>query len=418
MPDMDGLSMIREANLLQPKLKSMVFSAYDDFQYAKTAIDIGVSKYILKPIKVDEFIDSIMRLLDELNELHAEQNSQTFYEALFGVQDGAVELPVSSGYLLLLDFVMPFFNRRSAEDSLPKLPKEFYQVPLNEHQCLLIAPDHDSGRNYISVLCNHFHDSENIFLIICGGIFNSPSEMRECFERSEAYSSMKFYLKSNEVAYLDDEPTPPDQKKMRNLWDTCTQIGKLANRQETESAENLLLDMFSMLQKERSFPIVAVKSACGEIVRECCFFDDYDPNNITAFLLKIDQCGCIEDLNNIMSEVIHQNTFNNSVAASVQKAIHLIHDNYAQDICLESVAAQVFLSPCYFSYLFKKTTGVNFLKYLTSYRVERAKELLQTTQMRVGEICEKVGYSNRSYFCQIFRNQCGMSPIQYRETAK
>ena len=105
----------------------------------------------------------------------------------------------------------------------------------------------------------------------------------------------------------------------------------------------------------------------------------------------------------------------NRETLAIQKAIEIIHQNYAEDIGLESVAAQVYLSSCYFSYLFKKTTGVNFLKYLTTYRVERAKDLLRTTSLRIGEICERVGYSNRSYFCQIFRNHCGMSPVQYRE---
>ena len=67
-----------------------------------------------------------------------------------------------------------------------------------------------------------------------------------------------------------------------------------------------------------------------------------------------------------------------------------------------------------YSYLFKKTTGMNFIKYLTSYRVDMAKSLLRTTKLKVGSICEMVGYSNVSYFCQIFKNHCGMTPAQFR----
>ncbi len=415
MPDINGLELIREASLIQPEIKSVIFSSYDNFQYAQTAIEIGISKYLLKPIKVNDFIDCMNRMISELNDTQQERMSHSLYTALFS---DAGEISVSEGYLFLIDFVNPFFNRHDFDAGLPRMPKDFVRISLNEYQCLLIAPDSNSAHNYISNLCNHFHDSENMFLITCGGLFHSATEMRDCFERTEAYADMKFYIDKNEVAYLDDKPQPPNQEEMLWLWKTCSEIGKLVNRRETDGAENLLLELFTTLQTKRSFPIISVKSACNEIVRLCCSIEDGNLDEFNQYLSSIYHANGIDELNNIIYELIHKSASKSDVAFAVQKAIQLIHQNYMEDISLESIATQVYLSPCYFSYLFKKTTGVNFLKYLTIYRVERAKELLETTQLRVGEICERVGYTNRSYFCQIFRNHCGMSPVKYRETAK
>ena len=72
-------------------------------------------------------------------------------------------------------------------------------------------------------------------------------------------------------------------------------------------------------------------------------------------------------------------------------------------------------SAAYLSTLFKKETGQTLIKYISWYRIEKAKELLKTTTMKVGDIAEKVGYVNASYFISLFRNNVGCSPAKYRE---
>lgn len=83
-------------------------------------------------------------------------------------------------------------------------------------------------------------------------------------------------------------------------------------------------------------------------------------------------------------------------------------------ICLDEVAEHLHLNPSYFSRLFKKETGMTFIEYVTSMKMERAKELLDATNHTVGEICERLGYDNQSYFIKTFKSYAGMTPAEYR----
>jgi len=99
----------------------------------------------------------------------------------------------------------------------------------------------------------------------------------------------------------------------------------------------------------------------------------------------------------------------------IEKVIGIIHNHYMDDLNLEMLSERLFLSPSYFSHLFKKETGTSFIKYLTAYRLERAKEYIENTNMKISVIMKKVGYNDLSYFCQLFKDSYGLTPAKYRE---
>ncbi|MCM3130110.1 AraC family transcriptional regulator [Paenibacillus provencensis] len=98
----------------------------------------------------------------------------------------------------------------------------------------------------------------------------------------------------------------------------------------------------------------------------------------------------------------------------VEETIRYVHLHYMQDLSLDSCARAAGTTPYTLSRLFKQVTGVNFIDYLTDYRVVRAKELLRTTDMKINEIAEGVGYKH-SYFNRIFKKYEGMTPSEYRD---
>lgn len=99
----------------------------------------------------------------------------------------------------------------------------------------------------------------------------------------------------------------------------------------------------------------------------------------------------------------------------INKAKKYIYNNYNQDgISLKSVADAINLSPAYFSSLFKKDVGTNFVDYLTSVRIEKAKELLCCTAMKVSEIAYEVGFRDYRYFSQIFKKYTGKTPREFQ----
>ena len=103
-------------------------------------------------------------------------------------------------------------------------------------------------------------------------------------------------------------------------------------------------------------------------------------------------------------------------SALMEKAQEYIKAHFAQDdISLKRVAAAVGLSPTYFSSLFKKAVGTNFVDYLTRVRIERAKELLCCTSLQVSEIADQVGFRDYRYFSQIFKKYTGYTPREFQE---
>ena len=99
----------------------------------------------------------------------------------------------------------------------------------------------------------------------------------------------------------------------------------------------------------------------------------------------------------------------------IETAKNYIKNNYHKDISLDDVSREVNISPYYFSKLFKETTGENFIEYLTNLRMDKAKELLETTECSMKEICVKTGYSDPNYFSRSFKKNVGVTPTEYKE---
>lgn len=133
----------------------------------------------------------------------------------------------------------------------------------------------------------------------------------------------------------------------------------------------------------------------------------YELPSIQAVLQMVEEC--IYHLEKHISET------KSGSRDEVAKAKSYIYEHYNEDISVEVLADLVYLSPGYFSYIFKKETGVNLSRFVRMYRIEKAKELLENTNMKIVQICSETGFSNVSYFCKNFREYCGCSPEQFRK---
>jgi AraC-like DNA-binding protein/sensor histidine kinase YesM len=98
-----------------------------------------------------------------------------------------------------------------------------------------------------------------------------------------------------------------------------------------------------------------------------------------------------------------------------RRMIRLIEERYDRDLSLEACAEELNFHPVYLSRVFKKEAGVNFTEYLAEYRMEKAKTWLQTTDLKIAEIAEKLNYTNPTAFIRTFRKITGTTPGKYRE---
>lgn len=102
----------------------------------------------------------------------------------------------------------------------------------------------------------------------------------------------------------------------------------------------------------------------------------------------------------------------------MHSAIQFVLNNYEREISITDIAKYVFLSPSYFTRAFKEDTGMSPMQYLLNIRIKRACELLEETDMKVGEIAHSVGFSNQQRFNDMFKKQINMTPMQYRNSSK
>lgn len=102
----------------------------------------------------------------------------------------------------------------------------------------------------------------------------------------------------------------------------------------------------------------------------------------------------------------------------VSLAVQFIQNHYERDISLKDICGYVFLSPSYFTRIFKKETGYSPISFLINTRIERAKELLAGTGERVNEIALSVGFSTQQRFNEAFKKITGMTPLEYRKKMK
>ncbi|MCU6709135.1 response regulator [Paenibacillus sp. J5C_2022] len=105
------------------------------------------------------------------------------------------------------------------------------------------------------------------------------------------------------------------------------------------------------------------------------------------------------------------------LSKAIEQVVRIVEERYASDLSLEGLAEQVYLSPNYLSHLFKKEKKISVNKYITLFRMNKAEELLRTTNRKIVDIARDVGYHNFPYFSSLFKNRFGVSPSQYREEA-
>ncbi|WP_286184043.1 DNA-binding response regulator [Clostridium sp. CCUG 7971] len=154
--------------------------------------------------------------------------------------------------------------------------------------------------------------------------------------------------------------------------------------------------------------------SCG--VYEYLIKSDIRPKELKELLDRIDS-----NIKNDKEEEILTNK--NSDIESIQskkyskaidKAIEYIELNYKEHISLSIISKYVYLSPEYFSRLFKEEVGENFITYLTLYRMKKAEYLIKNTDMKIAQISNEVGYSNSGYFSKSYKKYKGVSPDEDR----
>ena len=178
---------------------------------------------------------------------------------------------------------------------------------------------------------------------------------------------------------------------------------------------------FSKAAESYNLSPVAVRRCCFEIASAMSFAYMEDSGEITdgkldALSKSLSSAGK-EEACEITKMFIDQLLGNDeeNVHYMISNAKHYIDEHLAEDISVSSIAENLYITPNYFSRLFKRITGEGCNEYIVRKRIEKAKSLLETTSIKTGKIAMMVGYRDTNYFSLAFKKHTGKSPTKYRE---
>lgn len=483
MPFMDGLELCKLVKKELPNIKILILSGYDEFDYAKEAIRLGVTEYLLKPISsgkllealngVSESIrrekedkDLVRKYMEEMRE-NTEHEKQKFFEQMIAgnlsmadaLETGKkYEMNLSAGMynLLLFRFTLGEENRKSgellgeAEYAIEKLTERLeyvfeFQRGVEGWAFLLMADNEEQMSERVKELSKDLEEIMKNYSTIAyfGGIGQPVARLRELeesFREAERALAARFTMELNRIISVEDI-------RMAQNVDTLDDI-EITSFGEIEKTRTMLEKFLNNGAEDEIDEFVDVyinelpeENLKSVLMRQYIIMDAYIV--MMSFCEKIEGIegemqAQSEELKNSMKTIQTLEEIKNYIRMLLKKIIGVrdtisgrrysdiieiakdqIRKTYMSDeISLNTIAAEVGMSPSYFSSIFSKEMGKTFVEYLTEIRMDRAKELLMCSLMKTSEIGYEVGYKDPHYFSYIFKKTQNCTPKEFRARGK
>ena len=483
MPFMDGLELCKLVKKELPNIKILILSGYDEFDYAKEAIRLGVTEYLLKPISsgkllealngVSEFIrrekedkDLVRKYMEEMRE-NTEHEKQKFFEQMIAgnlsmadaLETGKkYEMNLSAGMynLLLFRFTLGEENRKSgellgeAEYAIEKLTERLeyvfeFQRGVEGWAFLLMADNEEQMSERVKELSKDLEEIMKNYSTIAyfGGIGQPVARLRELeesFREAERALAARFTMELNRIISVEDI-------RMAQNVDTLDDI-EITSFGEIEKTRTMLEKFLNNGAEDEIDEFVDVyinelpeENLKSVLMRQYIIMDAYIV--MMSFCEKIEGIegemqAQSEELKYSMKTIQTLEEIKNYIRMLLKKIIGVrdtisgrrysdiieiakdqIRKTYMSDeISLNTIAAEVGMSPSYFSSIFSKEMGKTFVEYLTEIRMDRAKELLMCSSMKTSEIGYEVGYKDPHYFSYIFKKTQNCTPKEFRARGK
>ncbi|WP_289285980.1 response regulator transcription factor [Parablautia intestinalis] len=440
MPIMDGLEFIRELRKIDQKVILLVISAYDDFKYAQTAISLGVSGYILKPVNRKELKATLLKIYDELKQPKVDSAAFSQLQIAIRYQKVGAQLQellstpgthkesqeLSSLFQAGREFRMAYvpdwefsFERLDIHSAI----EDFYCFKQNEKSVGLFP---SAQHREMTAAFNKYLDREGISVILYLGLpICSKEELPTRYRQLQELAKSCFYIEGSAIL-----------EQGRQMDRLPSDIRQIATPEQIErfvfdgQANPLILaveDAFGeakengvnpdVLREKSIYFLIQIKQSLTKVYGESTFsilrHIDYPKiasfhycQNLKCFLQKV-LADCEEQLHALWAE-----KGKNSL---VFRAISYTDNNcYSPDFMVQQVASHVGLSKNYFLTLFRQETGQRFWDYVTGLRMERAKQLLRETDKTVYEVSIMVGYESEYHFSRKFKKIIGIKASEYR----
>lgn len=470
MPYMDGLTLCKNLKQSYRNMKVIIYSGFDDFEFAREAVHLEAEEYLLKPIsagdmeaafskvrkKLDQEYDEY-RNLNRLSEYYRKSLPAMREQLVMGILEGRIagerarammetyEICLDSPFyvvaalymdvnpreeqpqpaqlftLSLKDMVQDYLKNRTRFFSTAFLDQVIVIFMLDEREEI------DQVLDHLDQICKMgFRVLKSSVTAAVGQICANTDALHTSYE--EAVNAMEYrsILGSGQVLYINDiEPCSEENILVtEHEFQNLVHAVKLGNRDETNAAIAQIMDS---IRKERISPgqyqllFMELLSELMKIGRAYKLHPNQIFGEHAGSWQELYRMVTVDELEGWLQEVctnlrhVLRHERRDSAARLTEQAKAYIEEHYKEsDLSADSLCRCLNVSAAYFSTIFKREVGMNFVAYLTKIRLEHALELLRTTEDKTYIIASRVGYMEPNYFSYVFKKQYGISPSKYR----
>ena len=478
MPFMDGLELSRLVKKELPQIKIIILSGYNEFDYAKTAINIGVTDYLLKPISSAKLLEAVKKVADMIEkeqdnarlikryEKEMEENilqeKHKLWGALASNRLSTIELLekgqrlgidfTASAYQVFLFKLMQEGDATGCSEELNRASEKVNELAGSWEYVLSFDRSPEGwaflikGESEEEVQSTYLETRKELLELVesypkveyfggIGNVVHRIGDIQISYKEAARAFSSRFFMDANQIAdsaemvkVQMEQDGKIDVSKMLSKKREHELVERFLKNGTTEEVDSFLDELFQNIGEQncksllyRQYVVMDLFFCASDFLGNL----EIDIENLPEECRDINQIvEKAEDAENLRYQIgnlftetmqLRDSHSKKKYSKLLEDAKAFIDENYKHDeMSLNTVAAQVNISPSYFSTIFSSEMGQTFVEYLTHVRLEKAKELLMCSNMRTAEIGYEVGYKDSHYFSYIFKKVVGCSPKEYR----
>ena len=474
MPEMSGLELCEIVTESHCNTIIVILSGYSDFEYAKAAMKYGIKYYMTKPTDPDLLSNVLNEIKNRLmairkNALRMKDFEKKYNHAVnllieqffIDLANGAIKSALNISEFITeydITFHFAYFNIisiRLADHNLNTAatpPFDAMQYALSIENIIQLTMDdahlvhyvfktakdifniivNYDDYNDINLVSNKLYENINSFTGLKPSIdisksvtgiehinycYNQIVEMHDKFIPGSTFGV--FSYKPEKVSINYDYHYPKEKEmlllsyisnndcvKALNIIDSIF-LPLIENNVYKETYLEYFAKLYFAIESSLGFFNVDIKDVIGMRI--------YPLKRAAEFSNLNDLILWLKDFVIKVANYINNNSvpFASKIVVKIKE---YLENNYMKDITLFTTSEEIHLSPAYISKIFKKVTGSNFIDYITTIRMNKAKTILKDMDIKIGEICSLVGYRSAKHFFHVFKSYTGMTPTEYRKS--
>ncbi|MFV0502448.1 MAG: response regulator [Lachnospirales bacterium] len=441
MPEMTGLDLILKTKVINEDIFVLVLSAYDNFEYVRTALRNGAENYLLKPLDPSELQESITSIEKHIRtrsnlQINAYGSSISNFRSIF-VENWVKNILSTDEFLTRAQMlginlqlnnytVLLFTTNQRDTSSMASLFDKVISIFIGKFQshfyfetstCLVSIISKTGSRpdvrNLLAYVDGIREEFVFPFFVSIGNTVDNYEEVGDSYRHAKKYQFLRYTSMTGIVCTADLLPLAT-RKIIEQDFD---EVNK-----EDYVNEVVKLFAFESTRKERMDMQLAILShginqvnnseideEIEEVLKDICC-NSGDLHTLKEYVSRF--------INTCFNTLATKQEAQNSVYPYVDVVIEAIQDISNKDISLKTLAAQLDMHPSYLGNIFHKQTGYYFNDYLNEERLKYAAKLMENTSLKLKEIVEKTGFSSQTYFNRLFKRRFGVPPLAYRREMK